>query len=452
MSKKNIERMVVIGGVAAGMSAASQAKRRQKDLEVIVLEKTGWVSYGACGMPYNIEDANRKIDDLVVISAERFRTERGIDVRTRTEAVEIDLAKHEVVSKRPDGQGRIGFDRLVIATGCAPIHPDLDGMDLPGVFQLHTLDQAASIKRWLNDPSLKRAVVVGGGHIGLEMVDVLTARGLAVTLLRRSPSVPSGAPREITAQVEAELNKYGVEVRTGQNVIGFEGQGKVQRVLTSSGPLDADIAIVATGVRPAVDLAQKAGIEIGSSGAIAVNDHMATSAPGVFAAGDCAEAYHLILHKGMFIPRGTTANKQGKIAGANAVGADEKFRGVMGTSVMRIFGLSVANTGITDAQAQEAGIEAQSVMIKSKTRAHAYPGAKDIMVRLLFQPAGGKLLGAYMVGGEGVAKRIDVIVTALAAGFTVQDLASLDLSYAPPFAPVWDPILVAANIAKKKVH
>ncbi len=452
MSENDVKRLVVIGGVAAGMSAASQAKRRQKDLDVVVLEKSDWVSYGACGMPYNIEDPNRKIDDLVVISAERFRTERGIDVRTRTEATEIDLAKHEVVAKRPDGQSRIGFDRLVIATGCTPVHPNLEGMNLPGIFQLHTLDQAASIKRWLNDPSLKRAVVVGGGHIGLELVDVLTARGLAVTLIRRSPTLPSGAPREITAQVEAELQKYGVEVRTGDTVVGFEGQGKVQRVLTSSGPLDADIVIVATGVRPAIDLAKNAGIEIGPSGAIAVDDHMATSAQGVYAAGDCAEAHHIILNKGMFIPRGTTANKQGKIAGANAVGADERFRGVMGTSVMRIFGLSVANTGLTDSQAREAGLEAQAVMIKAKTRAHAYPGAKDILVRLLFQPSGGKLLGAYMLGGEGVAKRIDIIVAALTAGFTVDDLASLDLSYAPPYAPVWDPILVAANIARKKVH
>ncbi len=452
MSQEQLKRMVVVGGVAAGMSAASQAKRRLPELEVVVCEQGDWISYGACGMPYNIEDPQRAIDDLVVISPERFRTERGIDVRTRHRVTELDTGRGLVRVERPGGESRIDFDRLVLATGCRPVHPDFAGVDLDGVFELHTLAQAERIKRWLADPGMRRAVVVGGGHIGLEMTDVLTARGLAVTLLKRSAPLPSGYPTEISRLVEAELERYGVEVRTGDSVLGFEGDGRVRAVRTSGGSLEADVVLVATGVRPAVDLAVAAGIRLGDSGAIAVDERQATSAAGVFAAGDCAEAHHRLLGRGVFAPRGTTANKQGRIAGANAVGADERFAGVMGTSVTRVFGLAVGHSGLMEDQARAAGFDPATAFIQAKTRAHAYPGARDIAVRLVFERSGGRLLGAQLAGGEGVAKRLDVLVAALTAGWSVHELAGLDLSYAPPYAPVWDPILVAANIARKRVE
>jgi NADPH-dependent 2,4-dienoyl-CoA reductase/sulfur reductase-like enzyme len=451
MGSDGNKRLVVVGGVAAGMSAASQAKRRDPKLEVIVFELGENVSYGACGMPYNIEDPKRKIEDLLVFTPERLRAERGIDVRVNHQVTAIDLQKRVVEVQRPGGQSEFGWDGLVIATGCKPVQPDFEGMDLPGVFELHTLEQARIIKRWLNDRGLNRAVVIGGGHIGLEMTDVLTARGLSVTLLTRSDLLPSGYASEVSEQVRAEISRYGVELRAGARVIGFEGAGRVERVLTSDGPLPADLVLVATGVRPEVDLAQRAGIKLGASGTIAVDAGMRTSAQDVFAAGDCAEAHHRLLDRGMFIPRGTTANKQGKIAGANAVGADERFAGVMGTAVMRIFGLTVGQTGLTDAQAKEIGLDSVSTFIKAKSRAHSYPGAKDIGVRLLAERKTGKLLGAQMVGGEGVAKRLDVLVAALSANMTIDDLAGLDLSYAPPYAPVWDPLLIAANITRKKI-
>ncbi|MBN2492985.1 MAG: FAD-dependent oxidoreductase [Deltaproteobacteria bacterium] len=446
------ERLVVIGGVAAGMSAASQAKRRKPDLEVVVLERGEWVSYGACGMPYNIQDPERRIDDLVVISAERFRTERGIDVRTGHEAIELDLGKRTARVRRPGGESELAFDQLVIATGCRPIRPDWPGMDLAGVFVLHSLDHAQAIKRHLADRSLRRAAVVGGGHIGLEMADVLSARGLAVTLFKRSPELPTGYPEEITRTVGQELARYGVDLRVGVEVLGFEGQGRMERVLTEQGPVDADLVLVAIGVRPEVELARQAGIRLGPSGAIAVDDRMQSSAEGVFAAGDCAEAYHRLLGRGVFLPRGTTANKQGRIAGANVAGADERFRGVLGSSVTKIFSLAVGHTGLTIAEAWAEGLEADSVSIEARTRAHAYPGSRSIAVRLVFEPGGGRLLGAQMAGGEGVAKRLDVVAAALTAGFDVDELAGLDMSYAPPFAPVWDPVLVAANQARKKIR
>jgi len=444
------ERLVVIGGVAAGMSAASQAKRRKPELEVVVFEKGPWVSYGACGMPYNIQDPARKIDDLVVISAERFRTERNIDVRTKSEVTEVDLKARAVRVERPDGESKVEFDHLVIATGCKPTLPGFRGVDLDGVFTLHNLEDADRIKRYLADSTLKKAVVIGGGHIGLEMADVLTARGLAVSVVKRSPALPPGYPEELTTLVRGELERYGVELHTGVKVVGFEGAARVERMETDKGALGADIVIVATGVRPEVALAEKAGIKLADSGTIAVDERMATSAGEVFAAGDCAEAYHRLLGKGVFVPRGTTANKQGRVAGANVVGGGERFSGVMGTSITKVFGLEVGHTGLFEDEARAAGHDPAATLIKARTRAHAYPGSKDISVRLVFDKGSGKLLGAQIVGGENVAKRIDIIATAVQAGFSVDDLSRLDLSYAPPFAPVWDPILVAANIARKK--
>jgi NADPH-dependent 2,4-dienoyl-CoA reductase/sulfur reductase-like enzyme len=446
----DLKRMIVVGGVAAGMSAASQAKRRKKDLEVVVFERGPWVSYGACGMPYNIQDPQRPIDDLVVITPEQFREKRGIDVRLNREVKSIDVKKRVVLVSGENGEETQPYDRLVIATGCRAVHPPFSGMDLEGVFLLHTLVQAEKIKKYLEDHSLKRAVVLGGGHIGLEMADVLTQRGLSVTVIKRSEDVPSGYPEEIVKLVRAELEKNGVEVRTGARVSGFSGDGRVEAVQTEAGDLPADLVLVATGVIPEVGLAEAAGMRIGDSGAIAVDDRMQASVEGVYAAGDCAEAHHIILERGVFVPRGTTANKQGRIAGANAVGADERFRGVMGTSVTKVFDLAVGHTGLMDPEARQAGFDSAAVAITARTRAHAYPGSKNITVRLVFESKSGRILGAQMAGGEGVAKRLDVLVAALHAGWTVEDLAALDLSYAPPFAPVWDPILVCANVARKK--
>jgi len=432
------------------MSAASQAKRRKKDLEALVFERGDWVSYGACGMPYNIQDPARPIDDLVVITPEEFREKRGIDVRTRHEVKAIDLKKRSVTVSGPGGEEQHDFDRLVIATGCRPVHPPFEGMQLPGVFLLHTLAQAEKIKNYLKDRSPHRAVVVGGGHIGLEMADVLTERGLSVTIIKRSGEVPSGYPEDIADIVRGELEKHHVEVRHGIKVLGFEGDDHVETVRTNAGSIPAGLAIVATGVVPEVTLAEQAGIRIAECGAIAVDDRMQTSEEGIFAAGDCAEARHIILDRGAFIPRGTTANKQGRIAGANAVGAGERFHGVAGTSITKVFDLAVGHTGLMDAEARQAGFDAVSATISAKTRAHAYPDPRDITVRLVFEKKTGRILGAQMAGGEGVAKRLDIIVAALYAGWTVEQLSSLDLSYAPPFAPVWDPVLVCANVAKKK--
>lgn len=444
------ERLVVVGGVAAGMSAASQAKRRRPQMEVTVLEKGRYVSYGACGMPYNIMDPGRAIDDLVVITPDAFRTERGIDVRLEHYVEEIDVKRREITYRQPERSARMGFDRLVIATGCRPRVPPAAQLGLDGVFVLHNLEDAARIKRYLLEPQVKGAVVVGGGHIGLEMAEVFSARGLEVTLLKRSEGLPPGYPPDMSAKVLKELRRQGVNFVSPVEVRALEGQGRVTGVETSRGRLAAELVLFATGVEPEVELARAAGIRIGRSGAIEVDRLQQTSEEGIYAAGDCCESWHRLLERGEFIPRGTTANKQGRIAGANVSGAHEQFAGVLGTSITKVFGLEVGHTGLFEQQAKQICSQTRTATITARTRAHAYPGSKEITVKLVFDGSNGRLLGAQMVGGEHVAKRLDVVAAAIQAGWTVEELTGLDASYAPPYAPVWDPILVAANQARKK--
>jgi NADPH-dependent 2,4-dienoyl-CoA reductase/sulfur reductase-like enzyme len=443
------ERLVVLGGVAAGMSAASQAKRRRPDLEVVAIQRSPEVSYGACGMPYNIMDPQRSIDDLVVISADTFRKKRGIDVRTRHEALAIEPAERRVlvrdlVSGREE---RLAWDHLVIATGARAIRLPIPGDDLQGVLVLRDLEDGGRVRRWLDERAPRRAVIVGGGYIGMEMAEALVERGLAVTVLERLPAILPGFEGAIVASAMETLVRHGVDVRTGVTATGFVGdtEGRVVAVETDLGRIDADLVLVAVGARPNAELARAAGLALGASGAIAVDDHLRTSAPGIWAAGDCAHAWHLVTGQPAWIPLGTTANKQGKIAGANAAGAELTFPGIVGTAIFRVFDLEVGRTGLNAAEAAAAGFDAVSAAITGNTRAHGYPGPRKTTVWLLAERTSGRLLGAQVVGGEGVKGRVDVLATALHARMDLDAVGLLDLSYAPPFAPVWDPVLTAAS-------
>jgi NADPH-dependent 2,4-dienoyl-CoA reductase/sulfur reductase-like enzyme len=446
-------RIVVVGGVAAGMSAASQAKRRRPDAEVVVFERGPHISYGACGIPYNLSDPRRSLEDLVVLSAERARAERGIDVRTRQEVVALDTRAHVLRARdlAADRDFTLGFDRLVLATGASPVALPIPGRDLPGVFLLRELTDGAAIKHYLEGASVGRAVIVGAGYIGMEMAEVLRARGLEVTTLEKLGQVVPGFEPDIADAVAEELDRNGVRVETGVQVSAFvrppSGEGLV--VATDRGPFPADLVLVSVGIRPNVRLAKAAGIAIGPTGAIAVDAGMRTSAPDVFAAGDCAEASHLVGGGPTWIPLGTTANKMGKVAGANAAGADERFPGVVGTAAFKVFDLEVARTGLGAAEVARLGIDAAVAPSSHKSRGHAYPGSKTIRTVLFAERASGRLLGAQMVGGEGVATRIGVFATALHARLTLGEIEGLDLAYAPPFAPVYDPILIAATVARK---
>jgi NADPH-dependent 2,4-dienoyl-CoA reductase/sulfur reductase-like enzyme len=449
-------RIVVVGGVAAGMSAASQARRRRPEAAVTVLERGSSISYGACGMPYNIEDPQRDLDDLIVLTPEKARDERGLDLRLRHLVTAVDLDRGEVVAVDEDGgtEVRIPFDGLVLATGARAVRPPgIDGLDLAGVHFLRDLEDGRHLKQDLDD-RVRRAVVVGGGYIGMEMAHVLTSRGLGVTVVEREPEILPGWGPEAVAEVRSELTAHEVEVMAGSALQYLKGDadGRVATVVTDAGSIEADLVVIAVGIRPEVSLAKAAGLRLGESGAIWVDQQQQTSHPAVWAAGDCAEAFHRILRKPAWIPLGTTANKQGRIAGANVVGGRSRFAGIVGTAGFMVFDLEVARSGLGVAAAAEAGFEPISTTIRQRSRAHGYPGGTPVQVTLVADRHTGLLLGAEIVGKDGAALRINPVATALASHLTVADLQQLDMVYAPPFASVWDPLLVAANQLSKKVE
>jgi NADPH-dependent 2,4-dienoyl-CoA reductase/sulfur reductase-like enzyme len=471
------ERLLVIGGVAAGMSAASAAKRIRPDMEVIVLEKSPFISYGACSIPYYVSDEIKDYRDLIAVSPEAAQNERGLIIRTRHEATAIHPDTKEVVVRCLDNNTdeKIAYDKLVIATGAVPIKPPLPGIDLQNVFTLRTLEDGLAVKKYIDDWSGRetcvgspecvyvkslhgegkdqlRAVIVGGGYIGLEMSESLRKRGLDVTVVEKMDRVLGTMDNSITSVVEETLKIEGVRLSKETTVLGFEGaNGRVSKVLTDKGDFPTDFVILSIGVRPESSLAETAAIALGVNKAITVDEHMRTSLPDIFAAGDCADALSIVTAKKVYIPLGTTANKQGRVAGENAAGRETKFEGVAGTAQTKIFDLEVARTGLTSLDAERDKIPYFASTTQGRSRAKAYPAGKPIFITYVVEKETGRLLGAQMVGKEGVAHRIDTLATALYGKMTMDDVARLDLGYAPPFATVWDPILVAANVALKKM-
>jgi NADPH-dependent 2,4-dienoyl-CoA reductase/sulfur reductase-like enzyme len=383
-----------------------------------------------------------------------FKEKRDIDVYLHHEVLKIFPAKRSVLVKdlEKDKEFEVGYDKLVIATGARAVKPNIKGIDLNGIFTIRFLEDGIAIKNFIRESSPKKALIIGAGYIGMEMAEALVSLGIDVTIVEVMPNILGSMDDEINEVVEAELQKNGVKLLKSTSVIEFVGDGFVRKAILNNGSsLDVDLVIVGAGIKPNSEIARDAGIEIGRSGAIAVNQRMETNIPGVFAAGGCAEAFHLVLGRPVYIPLGTTANKQGKVAGENAVGGNAIFKGIVGTAVFKVFELEVARTGISEKQAKEEGIDYVSTVIEHSSRAHYYPGGSKIRVKLIAERKTGRLLGAEMVGRDGVAKRIDVFATALHARMSIGEIAGLDLSYAPPFAPVWDPILIAANDIEKKL-
>jgi NADPH-dependent 2,4-dienoyl-CoA reductase/sulfur reductase-like enzyme len=444
------ERLIVIGGVAAGMSAAAKAKRTRRDLEVLVCEQGSFISYAACGMPYYLAGDVPDYRELIVRTPEQMM-KQGVDVRLRHQVTAIDAGARTVTVSDHDRQRELvlNYDNLVIATGARAAWPFPDHTDLDGVFGLRSLESGLAIHRFLTGQKPERAVIIGGGYIGLEMAETFRRLGLQVTMIIRSGKVLRvTVDDDIRQLVNAELDLHGARV-IQDLPLAFEGNGRVEAVVAEGGRHPCDIAIVGTGAAPNVELARDAGVLLGATGAIAADASMRTNLPGVLTAGDCAEALHLVSGKPAYIPLGSTANKQGRVAGENAAGGQAVFGGIVGTMVVRCFGLAVAATGLTAAAAREAGFQVQETTIQAKDISHYFPGAEDIHVKLVVDADTGRLLGGQIAGKRGVAKRIDVLATALYNRMTIPRLSQLDLSYAPPFAPVWDPILVAANVAEK---
>lgn len=437
------ERLVVIGGDAGGMGAASTARRLRTDFDIVALEKGEFTSYSACGIPYLIGGDVGRVDELIARTPQEFRNNHRIDVRVGHEATAIDLDRREVeVRDHEHGRTfRLGFDQLMIGTGARPRRPDLPGIDGPDIYGVQTLGDGARILERLAASPVKRVVVVGGGYIGLEMAEAFLRRGAAVTVVERDREVMRTLDPDMGSLVSRAMRRHGIEVRCGTEVQGFE-PGMVH---TDGGDLPADLVVLGLGVEPNSELAAEAGIDLGVRGSIAVDRRQHTSAEGVWAAGDCAESYHLVSSRPIHVALGTVANKQARVAGTNIAGGYATFPGVVGTAASKVCDTEVARTGLTEHEATRAGFRFHVATIEATTRAGYYPGAAPITVRMLAEQRSGRLLGAQLVGEEGAAKRIDVVATALHAGMDVEQVTHLDLSYAPPFSPVWDPILVAAR-------
>ena len=453
-------RLVIIGGDAAGMSAASQARRMKNvdELEIVVFERSSRTSYAACGLPYLVGGFVASPDSLIARTPEQHRA-RGIDVRTRHEVTAIDVNASSVTVRELDAgvESALHYDELLIGTGASGIVPRWPGIDAKGVLQLRTLDDAAEVERLLV-AGARRAVVVGAGYIGLEVAEGLLERGLHVTVVERLDA-PMGAvlDADMASDVASAMRAAGIDLRLGTAVTGFTvSGGRVTAVemmagTKAAGAVEADIVMIGLGVRPNADLARAAGIGVGESGGITVDDHMRTDTPHVWAAGDCVESHHRMTGKPVVVALGTHANKQGRVVGTNIAGGDAVFGGVLGTAITRFKDLEIARTGLTEREAAVAGLAAISVTTEASTRAHYYPGAQPMKIKMVVERGTGRLLGAQIVGGADAGKRIDVLATALWNGMTVTEVAGMDLSYAPPFSPVWDPVLLAAGKAAAEI-
>ncbi len=445
------ERLAIIGGDAAGMSAASIARRRDPDVEIVAFERGPYTSYSACGIPYYVggvvEDAHR----LISRDPEEHR-KRGIDVRTGCEVTAIDLAARTLtVRSEQDGECDEPFDQLVVATGAEAKAPPIPGAQ--AIEPARTVDAGERLRAAL-DKGGSCAVVIGAGYIGLEMAEAFVMRGMSVTMIDRAPQVMLTLDPDMAERVQAAAQDMGIRVVLEASIeeIVTDDDGAPVEVRTADDTFPADHVVIGTGARPAVAIAEAAGLELGGSGALCVDDHQRCPGhDGVFAAGDCAESWHRVLDRQVNVQLGTHANKQGRIAGMNATGGDARFPGVIGTAVSKICRYEVARTGISEREAAEAGIDVVTETIEDRTRAGYYPGAGPIAVKLVAQAGSGRLLGGQIVGVEGAAKRIDVLATAIWAQLAVDELALLDLSYAPPFSGVYDPLLIAARATAKRL-
>ncbi|TGY98051.1 FAD-dependent oxidoreductase [Streptomyces rhizosphaericola] len=448
------ERLVVIGGDAAGMSAASQARRLKgpDELEIVAFERSRWTSYSACGIPYWVSGDVKHRDDLIARTPEEHR-ERDIDLRMRTEVTEIDVAGQRVRAlDRESGEAYwTGFDKLVIATGARPVRPALPGIDAPGVHGVQTLGDGQALLDSLDalDPGRRRrAVVVGAGYIGVEMAEAMLQHGFEVTVLNRGKQPMATLDPDMGALVQEAMDGLGITTVNGAAVTAIltGPDGRVSEVATEERSYPADVVVLGIGVEPEAGLARAAGLAVGPHGGILTDLAMrAAGHENIWAGGDCVEVLDLVAGRTRHIALGTHANKHGQVIGSNVGGGYGTFPGVVGTAVSKVCDLEIARTGLREKDARAVGLRYVTATIESTQRAGYYPGAKPMTVKMIAEHRTGRLLGVQIVGREGSAKRVDVAAVALTAGMTVEQMTALDLGYAPPFSPVWDPVLVAAR-------
>ena len=441
-------KIVIVGGVAGGATAAARARRISEDAEITVIERGPYVSYANCGLPYFISRDIKKRSELLLQTPEGFDARYGVRVLLETEAIEIDRPGKKVLVRGKGGDTWLAYDKLILAQGGNPITPTMPGADAPYVFKLWTVPDMDRMHAYIESDKPRTAVVVGGGFIGLEMAEALKKRGLSTTVVELLPNVMATMDPEFGHQIASVLDANGVKVLTGVKV---EAIADRTVVLGDGRKLPADLVLFSVGVRPELTLARKAGLDIGPSGGLLVDDHLRTADPNIYGAGDMLEVQHKVSGRRVRVPLAGPANRQGRIAASNALGMDMRYQGALGTSAVKIFDSTAAATGLTERLAREAGFAIGVAVIIKGHHAGYYPGAEELSLKLVYDKKTSRLLGAQAFGGAGVDKRIDVLATALAGKLTLDDLAELDLAYAPPYSTANDPINLAAFIGLNDV-
>lgn len=441
---------VVIGGVAAGMSAASKARRLRPDWPIIVYEQGSHVSYGACGLPYYLSGVIPDYRKMIIRDPEYYRKKMNIQVHVRHRVLAIDPAGKTVRVKNLDTGETFSqqYETLLYAAGAGPVIPPVPGVNLPEVFTLRTMDDGLFLRGRLQEAAAKRIAIIGGGYIGLEVAENLRLLNKEVLIIEKDERLLPHFDPSFSAIIQGEAEKNLIKLHCGEGLVAFRGDGHLQAVVTEKGEYPCDLALLAIGVRPNSELAKTSGIALGCNNAVAVDRRMHTNIPDILAAGDCAETYHRLWRKNVYLPLGTTANRQGRLAGETACGGRDEFAGVLGTSVAKIFSLACATTGLTEQEAARAGLDAASSTVETLDHAVYYPGASRIHLKLVYCRQSAVLLGGQIIGREGVAHRIDILATAIAARMTLQELAEVDMSYAPPYKGVWEAVVLAANVAQ----
>ncbi|HYA89876.1 MAG TPA: FAD-dependent oxidoreductase [Thermodesulfobacteriota bacterium] len=448
------KRLVVIGGVAAGPKTAAKARRCDSEMEIVIYQEEDDISYAGCGLPYYISGVIKDREELISRTPGKFAQD-GIKILKNRKIERIDLQK-STVSGRSVGSGATftdHFDRLVIATGAYPIRPKIEGLDLRNVFYLRSIFDADTILKQIQSKDIRNVVIAGGGYIGLEMAESLVQVGKNVTIVELAPQILTLFDEDFAGVLQQYLEKKGVKVFTSEGIQTLRGkEGKVTHVQTTTREIEADAVLMSLGIRPDVELAKQAGLKIGETGAIWVNEKMETSAEGVYAAGDCAETTHLITRKKVWVPLGSTANKQGRVVGVNVCGGNAAFPGIMGTAIFKTFDFNVAKTGLNMREAEKEGLHPLQAVVRGYDRAHYYPGGKESTLKVIAEKGTGRILGGQAVGEGPSDKFIDILAMALHGKMTCQQLASVDLAYAPPYSPAFSPVIVAANVLMNKLE
>lgn len=434
------EHLIIIGGVAAGTKAASKARREKPELKITLYTDDTHVSYSACGMPYYIQGIIPTEKRLLVRSAEEFKTKENIDIRLRQRVIKIHPSANKITIKNLDTETEYEdeYTNLLIATGSRVIMPTLEGIDAGKIYKLKTIEDAVNIKNAAM--KAKNAVIIGGGYIGVEIAEAFHALGLNITLYEQAEHILTLLDSDLAYQVQRHMEEKGVSIHTNTRATGDLQEIK-----------DADIIIAAIGVRPNIELAREAGIEIGKTGAIKVNKQMRTNISNIYAAGDCAESINMVTGTPTWVPLGSTANKHGRIAAMNITGEHSEFEGILASAVVKVFDYTVSRTGLSENQAKELGLEYEIAIVPHRDRSGYMPAAKDIIIKLIAEKSTGRLLGAQVIGEGDADKRVNIVAAAITGGMTVDDFMHTDLTYAPPYSPAIDPLLVAAQILQAKI-